>query len=112
MTRRWEPGCYGDGAFGHQHTRESCAGVLLDALDAARASLRIADHEPTALHWRYQTFRACDGLIAELRGEMSDDASEEYDAEDLLNEIAPVDGHFWGWQDGDFGLWPEESEGE
>jgi len=94
MARKFEPGCYGDGTFGHQHTRIACATVLNAVIMPAFANRHVAVK-----------------LIDELRGDMSDDASEEYDACDMLNEHVPHEGYTWGWQDGDFGLWPDE-EGE
>ena len=75
-------GCHGDGALGHQHTRNQCASVLL-----------VHGGPPE--------------LVAALKGDMSDDAWEELEACDWLNERAP-EGYLWGWQDGDFGLWPTE----
>jgi hypothetical protein len=90
MTRRWEPGCYGDGAFGHQHTRERCADILRS--EVSRAG----------------TLNLNRRLLSALTGEMSDDAWEERDAVEILNALAWVDGHSWGWRDGDFGLWPCE----
>lgn len=76
-------GCFGDGTFGHQHTRIRCAEAL------------VATGAPN-------------DLVAPLYSDMSDDGSEEDDACDFLNGHAPVEGHFWGWQDGDFGLWPHD----
>lgn len=85
-------GCYGDGAFGHQHTRNVCAAILKFYAEAQDAPARV---------WQ---------IAVALRDEMSDDAQEEYDACDWLNDHAAVEGAFWGWQDGDFGLWTEEVE--
>lgn len=83
---KWEAGCYGDGAFGHQHTRERCADIIMSG----------------------PMFEAVRFLVEQLRGEMSDDAWEEDFACEHLNTFCLVDGHFWGWQDGDFGLWSED----
>jgi hypothetical protein len=80
-----EPGCYGDGALGHQHTRERCADLL-----------------------ESMGYRGT--LPAELRGEMSDDASEEFEACEWLEENAPHPTASWGWHDGDFGLWESEED--
>lgn len=30
------------------------------------------------------------------------------DAEDWLNENLPLDGHYWAFNDGDFGLWADD----
>jgi hypothetical protein len=89
----YEPGCYGDGAFGHQHTRERCA-------DIVAAVLATQGEERTDL---------C-ALVINLRDAMTDDASEEEEACDFLARSAAVPGCIWGWQDGDFGLWVNESE--
>lgn len=95
-------GCYGDGALGHQHTRRCCADVLEHY---AEQNFRIRNvpcptRGPTSV----------DDLCMALRGEISSNAWEEYDACDWLDEHAPFDGHYWGWHDGDFGLWPNEEE--
>ncbi len=79
-----QAGCHGDGSLGHQHTREACAARLREFVPESPER---------------------DALIAELRGEMSDDASEEDDAVDMLNEACGYRSIAWGWQDGDFGLW-------
>ncbi len=83
--RNVSPGCYGDGRFGHQHTRERCAELL-------------------------ESFGYRGTLIDDLRGEMSDDASEEDDACDWLEENATHATATWGWQDGDFGLWDSDED--
>lgn len=97
----WELGCYGDGTFGHQHTRERCGELL---------HTRAIELEPSRLHdYREVIFSA--GCIKEaLHADMSDDGSEEHEACDWLNSYAAVDGASWGWQDGDFGLWPVEDD--
>lgn len=80
-------GCFGDGAFGHQHVRERLA-TLLEELAAGplipEASTR-ADAE---------------GLAEELRGPMSDDASEEIAGLEMLNDWG-VDGVHFDFVDGD-----------
>lgn len=81
----WDRGSYGDGALGHDHTRAQCAHVLVE-------------------------FNGPRDIIEALRGEMSDDGWEEQAACDFLNETAATDGAFWGWQDGDFGLWIEADD--
>jgi len=85
-------GCFGDGALGHEHTRRRCA-------DALAAFCAMAGHQDEV--------RA---LSAALRDDMSDDAHEEDEACELLEQCVPVEGASWGWRDGDFGLWPIESE--
>lgn len=93
-TKLPEIGCYGDGANGHEHTRKRCAAALT----------AFAERAPR------EDANAALALAAELRGDMSDDASEEYDACDWLNEYVAHPSASWGWQDGDFGLWPSEEE--
>lgn len=89
MNATWKIGCYGDGALGHQHTREVCAKLI------EQVSLDCSD--------RHMIENA-------LRGEMSDDAWEEDAALVILEANAGVEGASWGWRDGDFGLWPNEEE--
>lgn len=90
-----EVGCYGDGSFGHKHTRERCAELVF-----ARANA-VADKYIRRRGWV---------LAYSLREPMSDDAQEEYDACEWLNEHVPLDGASWGWDNGDFGLWPDDCE--
>ena len=92
MTTKYEIGCYGDGTYGHQHTRERCAETMEDVLT-------------TAEDWSVQK-----AIIAELRTEGCDDFCEEDLACDWLNIHAEVEGASWGWQDGDFGLWSVEDD--
>lgn len=90
---KFDPGVYADGSHGHNHTRTGCARILERAIEA-NGSVEHLD--------------ACMHTILALRTQgMSDDASEEAEACDWLNDHSPVEGHWWGWQDGDFGLWPE-----
>lgn len=70
------PGCYGDGTFGHQHVRERLAAEV-SRFDAELAEL--------------------------LRGPMSDDASEEDEALDILNEHT-ASHLYWAFVDGDLML--------
>jgi hypothetical protein len=72
-------GIYGDGALGHQHIRERLAYLV----------------EP----WSPD-------LAKELKGPMSDDASEEYDAIDEL-QTHTEEGLIWGFSNGDLGLFAE-----
>jgi len=77
-------GCYADGTHGHAHVRVQLA-ELVEALDM----------EPS--------------LVAELLAPMSDDASEEDDAIDLLNEHCEG-GVYFTFRDGDLMLVQEEEE--
>jgi hypothetical protein len=97
-----EPGCYGDGTFGHQHTRQRCA----EQVEFTRCT------DPA---WRRAVANGrmrADDLIDSLLGPMPDDAGDELDACDWLNTWAPLDGHHWDWLDGDLGLWPDDSAGD
>ena len=91
-------GCWGDGACGHQHTRNCCAAAIYYFVGENFTGRGQPAPEGTQ------------AIIDELKGDMSDDASEESDAEAWLNDHAPFDGCFWGWQDGNFGLWITEDE--
>lgn len=92
---RFEPGCYGDGTFGHQHTRECCADLIDNLIEEYYAIGSDAERAGSELAQLLQ-----DG----------DDVSEEQEACDWLNEFHGREGYYWGWQDGDFGLWPGEGE--
>lgn len=81
-----ETGCYGDGALGHQHCRENLADMLEGIIDA----------HPD--------------VVSSLRNDMPDDAWDEDEALNLLNAALPSDDTWWGFQDGDFGLWPIEDD--
>lgn len=98
-----EFGCYGDGYFGHQHTRQACANILAYY---AEENFTSRGKLPPVVRGNCTVV----SLIAMLGSEMSEDADEETLATDWLNEHAPFTGAYWGWLDGDFGLWPEESE--
>lgn len=86
-----EIGCYGDGGFGHQHTRERCADTVAHVAEQTNT--------PEPRH-----------VTMSLRGEMPGDAWDEYEACDWLNAHAPLTSAVWDWRDGDFGLWTDESE--
>ncbi len=76
-------GCYADGALGHQHVRDKMADLLE----------RLYRHHPrggNGLYWESDI----KALVAELRGEMSDDASEEYEAIEWLNRECYDDTRF------------------
>lgn len=88
-----EPGCYGDGTYGHQHTRESCAETIGHVAHETEGTAKVP------------------GIIVDaLRGEMSDDAWEEHAACEWLERWAPHSWATWGWQAGDFGLWLHEGD--
>ena len=90
-----ELGCYGDGSLGHQHTRERCAEMILDVASGLDGD------------YYYEGI----ALVSQLRGPMSDDASEEDEACGWLTDHCSQANAWWGWQDGDFGLWAiEDSE--
>lgn len=63
-------GCYADETFGMKHVRDVLAGLVENNCNAPE-------------------------LVAALRADMSDDASEEYEAIDLLNsEVCSENVHF------------------
>lgn len=96
MNKTFEPGCYGDGELGHQHTRDRCADLLKSIITEN------TKHVGEALE-----------LIAALRADVSDDGWEEYVACDMLNDLTEgrrPDDCYWGWDDGDFGLWAAEED--
>ena len=84
-------GCYFDGAFGFEHTGTR----VLYMAGAYGFGWTVIDMEkPT--DDEYETFMY-----------------EVDEAEDYLNEhtVRP-DNTYWGWADGDFGLWQYDEEGE
>jgi len=81
-----EPGCYGDGVYGWDHVRDALAG-LVESLGPLGAD-----------------------LAEELQGLMSDDASEEDDALDLLNEHTT--GGYWAFGENGEGLMLYQEEEE
>lgn len=79
------PGCYADGAFGHDHCRARLATLIRQFVD-----LREYDRttHPTA----------SEDLLASLEGPMPDDAWDEIDALDLLSDST---GLYWLFDGGD-----------
>lgn len=91
----------GDGSYGHQHTRQCCADVLEDVASELK-------EESFDNHDLYvESIMEAGGFAMYLREEMSDDAAEDGACE-WLDDHAPTEGAFWGWRDGDFGLWPRD----
>lgn len=85
MARIWtkeDIGCHADASLGHQHCREALA-QRIEAID-----------DSTPKQWT--------DLAASLRGDMSDDASEEDIALEILDEHC--DGVAFVFQDGDLML--------
>lgn len=77
-----DAGCYADSTYGHNHVREA----LADMVEECGAS----------------------ELAERLRRGMSDDASEEYEALDLLNTYC-LDCYF-DFDNGDLMLYPETEQ--
>ena len=78
-------GCFADGTYGHQHIRERLA---TEVETIARRTVKVDEVKD---------------LLASLRGEMSDDASEEDEALDFLNSYAASNVRF-EFVDGDLML--------
>lgn len=76
-------GCYADSGFGHDHVRSMLSMLVLDAGREDLAEL--------------------------LLGDMSDDASEEDEALDVLNELCSENVYF-DFHDGDLMLFVREDE--
>jgi hypothetical protein len=96
VSARLDRGSWGDGSLGHQHTRNQCAWLLADLAHV----------------WDGDVYYEAIGLAAVLKRPMTDDASEENAACGWLNTHAAQIGATWGWCDGDFGLWPDDSAGD
>lgn len=84
-------GRYGNGAYGHQHTREMCASQM-------------------AFVWAVVDTPRPTDVIDALCSVASDDLREERAACVWLNLYVPLKNHTWGWRDGDFGLWSNEED--
>lgn len=97
-------GCYADGAAGHVHVRSRIANLLEDLWDTWMEVHRELPPDCEAAY----TLEQC---IADLRGEMSDDAYEEEAAQQWLNDYCCPEGACWEFYNGDFGLYEEETEG-
>jgi hypothetical protein len=85
---RYEPGCYGDGLFGPEHTRKKVFEVALSTGWVPEISiddiLMLAEDS--------------DNIFAYIQG-------LEDEAIDYLNEHCSDDGFYWGYYIGDFGYW-------
>ncbi len=103
QAKQIELGCYGDGALGHQHTRDRCADVLEHY---AQENFSSRGKTPPLSEFNDRPHE----LVRYLRAEMSDDAGEEDSACGWLNEHVPFTAAYWGWDNGDFGLWQEEPD--
>lgn len=86
MTKKFtrdDIGCYADSVFGHDHIRETLTDLL-----------RETKQDDTVMQ-----------LIADLSGDMSDDAQEEEDdAIEIINDELCEDGVEFGLVDGDLVL--------
>ena len=86
-------GSYSDSALGHSHARNVLADLLSDNF------------------WRAQqdAKQVCmlNDWLNELRGEMSDDAGEEYDALDWLNDHCCEQGFYFDFDNGEVCLFQE-----
>ena len=96
MTADYEPGCYIDSHQGHY----AIPGVVRFAERAGRP----VDSEMASLLARY------DEHSHEAEFDMEAIIEESDRAIEWLNDNHAVDGHGWGWNDGDFGLYPDEEE--
>lgn len=91
-----EPGCYIDSHLGH-YAHAECVKL------AIAFGMPI---DPFA-DWAIQKYDDC-SHESEYPNEAIHELCDE--AEAFLNERQAVDGHYWGWNDGDFGLYPIEDD--
>jgi hypothetical protein len=85
-----DAGCYADGAFGHQHCRETLASLVQGIAERSN-------------RWGAKSWGVSIGeLVDSLRGDMPDDAWDEDTALEILNEV--TEGAFWQFVDGDLCL--------
>lgn len=95
---KYELGCYGDGAQGHDYTRRACHDIM-------RWVLTKVD----SVSWSRAAFEAAP-IMESLMAEAPDDHADEDSACEWLNSWAPMPNASWEWFDGDFGLWPTEED--
>lgn len=91
-----EPGCYVDSHHGHYAVPmliEWAAATGFPVDPFVRYALDNYDHD-----YHNESYPN-EALI-----EVSDEAIN------WLNENRSIEGHSWGWQEGDFGLWPDETD--
>lgn len=103
---KFVPGCYGDGANGHDHVRAMLEVTLNEA--AGQWCDASGNEPPDFSFYGWHDGYTVEDCTADLALEMSDDAAEEDAALAWLNEYAPLEGHWWGFVDGSFGLWEDD----
>jgi len=86
--KKKDTGCYFDGAFGFEFN----AGRIID----------LAIEHGYTPHYQAENGEDLDALVYEI------DEAIEY----LNVETERPDNIFWAWEDGDFGLWEYDEEGE
>jgi hypothetical protein len=90
------PGCYIDSHHGHY--------AIPRVIQLAESLGRQLDEHIASLLKRYDAHSHEPEYPMEVLIDESDAAI------DWLNEHRALDGHSWGWNDGDFGLYPLEQE--
>jgi hypothetical protein len=98
---KYQPGCYGDGSFGYDHTMTKVFEISFDEEFDYHL-----DKEDYALVTRF------------MRGEVGEDEEDIYstlsciegDAIDYLNEHCSDEAHYWGYKNWDFGYWEIDEE--
>jgi len=89
-----DAGCYVDGARGIYAIDEQVA--------IARAHGATITHDCEELH--AETCFESEFAGCEWAGDYADKA------DDYMNTHFPVEGHYWGWNNGDWGLWAIDEE--
>ena len=88
-----EPGCYFDGAHGYEFNAKR-------VIELAQAYGMV--HPPLTTLPKWEEDEASDPHLEAL-------TDDEHNAQDYLDQFAP-EGHWVGWHEGDFGVWPTEEE--
>ena len=102
----YEPGCYGDGSFGPDHTRRRVFDTALnEGWQPPENDREIVDNDVSYLDFWHNRgdidmLQSCVITLQELEDE----------AIDYLNERCADDSHYWGYENGDFGYWEREEE--
>ena len=108
IFKQEDVGCYADGASGHDHARKVILTLWLSVVDRAGRGLSIIK-APIQNEVLIEAIAGFHSTLDSLKGPMPDDAWDEEEAISLLQEVTE-DGLAWGFNNGDFGLYPIESE--
>lgn len=96
---KYQPGCYGDGSFGPDHTMKKCISLALDA--------GYTEQEDKDILERWLSGDMLDPDELYIMECIEDDC---IDYLDYLNEHCSDEGFYWGYETGGFGYWEIDEE--